>query len=89
MTVHASNFATDFRERVIPRMHRQARVEAYRVLRGVRTWSQAWDAMMGLARSRGALHLPARAVDDLEDWISTTLLAEIDAAEREVPTHGP
>lgn len=74
-------FAHHFRDHVMPRLRNLAKAEAVCVTRNVETFSGACDAVMNYARKRGALYLPDDVLDDLEDWIATEVLTQIDAAE--------
>lgn len=75
-------FPIHFRDHVTPKLRNLAAAEAVCVARGVETFSGAYDAILAYARAHGALYLPENRLEELEDWISTTLLAEIDRAER-------
>lgn len=73
-------FAVHYRERVIPRLHNLVQAEAVCIVHGVETFDNACNVVMRHARELGAMHLPN--ILELEDWICTTLLNEIDEAER-------
>ena len=73
-------FAVHYRERVIPRLHNLVRAEAVCIAHGVESFDNACNVVMRHARELGANYLPD--IFELEDWIATTLLSEIDAAER-------
>lgn len=75
-----SQFAVQFRAHVIPRLHNLVRAEAVCIAHGVESFDNACNIVMDHARRLGALRLPD--ILELEDWIATTLLLEIDAAER-------
>lgn len=77
-----STFASAFREIVVPKLQRWVELEAICVARGLDSFSEAYDTIHQEARALGALHLPVDIFADLEDWIATKLLAEIDKAER-------
>lgn len=76
------SFAIHFRELALPRLTPWVRLEAECVRLGVETFSDAFAIVHREARRLGALHLPPTILDELEDWIATTLLTEIDRAER-------
>lgn len=73
-------FAIHYRERVIPRLHNLVRAEAVCIAHGVEGFDDACSIVMRHARQLGANYLPN--ILELEDWIATTLLNEIDEAER-------
>ena len=73
-------FALHFRDHVIPRLHNLVRAEAVCIAHGVETFDDACNVVMRHARQLGAMHLPN--ILELEDWIATTLLNELDEAER-------
>jgi hypothetical protein len=76
-----SPFAHHFRQCVIPRLQRLATAEAFCVVRGAEDWSGAFDSLMAYAKRYGALHLAPDTFADLDDWLSATLLQEIDQQE--------
>lgn len=76
-----SIFAIHFRQYVIPRLRRLATAEAFCVVRGAEDWSGAFDSLMAYARRYGAMYLPDYVFADLDDWMSATLLEEIDRQE--------
>lgn len=87
------SFPQHFRELAVPRLIPWLRLEAECVCRGIETFTQAFYVVHREARRLGALHLEGTAVagpnggtqdglEALEDWIATTLLAEIEKAER-------
>lgn len=78
------SFAQDFREHVIPRLQNLATAEAVCVARGVETFSGACSAIWRYANRYGATSLSSPMIDVLDDWILSTLLVEIDKAERHV-----
>jgi hypothetical protein len=73
-------FAVHFRTLVIPRLHNLVRAEAVCIAHGVESFDNACNVVMRHARQLGALHLPN--ILELEDWIATTMLREIDALEQ-------
>lgn len=75
-------FAAHFRQLAIPRVMPWVCMEAECVRRGVDSFSEAYDVIYREARRLGALHLPPSILEELEDWIATTLLTEIERAER-------
>lgn len=76
-----SLFAIHFRQHVIPRVRRLAIAEAFCVVRGAEDWTGAFDSLMAYARRYGAMHLPEHIFYELDDWLSATLLEEIDRQE--------
>lgn len=76
------SFPVHFTAHVKPQLRNLAEAEAVCIVHGVETWGCAFDAVMRHARQRGAMHLPIAELEDLEDWIAITLLAEIDRAEQ-------
>lgn len=70
-------FPAHFREHVLPRLRRLVTAEAFCVVRGAQSWSEAFDGTMRYAQRYGALYLPPGVFADLDDWISATLLEEI------------
>jgi len=76
-----STFGTAFRTHAAPRLAHACRVHATSIVCGLETWADAYSAILADARQRGATHLPQHLLDGLEDWIATTMLAEIEAAE--------
>jgi hypothetical protein len=70
-------FARNYQQHIIPRLQRLAVAEAFCVVNGVEDWTGAFDSLMAYARTYGALYLPDNEFHDLDDWLSTTLLAEI------------
>ncbi len=74
-------FPLHFRQYVIPRLRRLATAEAFCVVRGAEDWSGAFNSLMAYARRYGAMYLPEHIFYELDDWLSATLLAEIDRHE--------
>jgi hypothetical protein len=74
-------FPMHFRAHVIPRLQRLATAEAFCVVHGAQSWSEAFDATMAYARRYGAVYLPGDVLADLDDWLCTTLLEEITRQE--------
>lgn len=54
------------------------------VVRDAEDWTGAFDSLMAYARRYGAMYLPIEAIYGLDDWLSTTLLEEIDRQEVEL-----
>lgn len=88
-------FPIHFRDHVMPRLHNLVTAEAVCVVQNVESFTGAYYAVLSYARRHGAMMLAGTKVKDadgtwhdglerLEDWISTTLLVEIDRAERVV-----
>lgn len=78
-----TQFSVHFRELVMPRLRNLAAAEALCVVKRVQDFNEAWDAVWAHARNHGAVYLPAHMVDQLDDWICTTLLTEIDRLEKD------
>ncbi len=76
-------FAVHFRELVTPRLRNLAAAEALCVVKRVQGFNDAWDAVWAHARDHGAVYLPTHMIDQLDDWICTTLLTEIDRLEKD------
>lgn len=74
-------FARDFRSIVIPRLQNLAIAYGACIAAGVCDWADAHQSLWNYARRHGAAWLPDGVVDDLDDWLSATLLAAIDQAE--------
>lgn len=73
-------FDHDYRRLVLPQLARMVRVHGYTVQLEMEMWSEAWDAVWGFARSRGALHLSHNLPRELAYWIECELLAAIERA---------
>lgn len=69
-----STFAATFRNIVMPRLRRQARVQGLFVALDLRTFSEACSSVWADASRRGAAHLPDSLIDELNDWIATQVL---------------
>jgi hypothetical protein len=83
-----SNFATAFRELVMPDMRRMCRLQAVFIAHGRHSFTHGSGVAWRLATRRGATHLPVAVVDQLDDWIDTTILttiAEIEASPDTAP----
>ena len=78
-------FPANFREHVTPRLRNLARAEAYCIARDVEDFSGAAAAIWHYANKFGANCLPHKLIDTLDDWICTTLLAEVNRAIAELP----
>jgi hypothetical protein len=55
-------------------------------VRGVEDWPGACDALWDYAKRCGAMYLPEEAIDGLWDWMSATLIEEIDSQKAELST---
>ena len=75
-------FARHFREHVIPGLHRACVVHAVCIAAGVDGWTESVVAIRRQAIERGALSLPPGLDTELLDnWIPSTLLQAVIAAE--------
>ena len=77
-------FLSTFREIVIPDLRRQCQRLGLTVALGVDTYGEAYDRLFAHARDRGALHLAATELEQLEEWITVTLLRAVAAQEHAV-----
>ena len=77
-----SNFAIHYRRLVLPQLKLLAKREAHYVVADAETFMGAFSNIEHQARALGALFLPEKLFADLEDWIATTLLLEIQALEQ-------
>jgi len=75
-------FADGYRQLVIPRLERIIKLEANHAAHGIQDFMGAWCSVMHYASKWGSGTLPSDVFTDLEDWVSATLLQEIQAAER-------
>lgn len=75
-------FADDFRTCVLPRLREACRREGVFVACRLRDFADAHAAIWEEAAYLGALFLPEPVRADLEDWIGTTLLHAVLAAEQ-------
>ena len=75
-------FADGYRQLVIPRLERIIKLEANHVAHDIQNFMGAWCSVMHYANKWGSGALPSDVFTDLEDWVSATLLLEIQAAER-------
>ena len=75
-------FAEDFKREATPRLRHAARLNGLFVACGLDTFAEAHQAIHEEASYVGAGFLPEEIYDDLCEWITTTLLAEIIAAEQ-------
>ena len=82
-----SKFQSAFREIVVPDLRKRCRTEAMRFDLGLCDYSEAQSAVIHAAFSRGAGNLPDQLQLDLLDWISATLLREVDAVEKMAAEH--
>ena len=74
-------FATDFRRLVVPVLAREINRLAAELADGGLTFSEAMAELMSLAYRRGAGYLPEPLLDELQDWIATTLVNDAALAE--------
>lgn len=66
----------------MPDLRRSCRLEALAITHGLSGFAESSAAVMTHARSRGATHLPSGLVDELIDWIDTTILRTIAEIEQ-------
>jgi hypothetical protein len=76
-----ADFATHYRQIAVPQLRRLAKAEAASVAAGVETFIGAYGALDHHARLLGCLFLSEALLGELEDWMATTLLLEIQALE--------
>lgn len=74
-------FARHFDTLVWPLLARQARAQGCLVSLGYLGWADAHDALVALARSRGAARLPAELFGALEDRLAAELLVQVDRVD--------
>lgn len=84
-----ATFAAAFRELVMPDLRMMCRTQALFVALDQCAFTEASAAVMGHATTRGASKLPDNLILELQDWIDTTILREIDghAATAEAVRH--
>lgn len=75
-------FSEHFRDHLMPRLRNLVTAEAVCIAKGIEDWNGAYAAVWRYARKYGAMYLPNDKLGELEDWIATTLLIELDRAER-------
>ena len=75
-------FSEGYRQLVIPRLQRIIKLEANHCAHDMQTFMGAWCSVMHYAHKWGSHALSDNVFTDLEDWVSATLLQEIQAAER-------
>ncbi len=73
-------FPDHFREHLKPRLRNLARAEAYCIARDVEDFAGGAAAIWHYANKFGANCLPRKIIDQLDDWICTTLLVEVNQA---------
>lgn len=76
------SFADDFRREVMPRLRHAAKLNGLFVACGLESFTEAHTAIHTEACYLGAGFLSEQIYDDLSEWITSTLLAEIIAAEQ-------
>ena len=76
-----SDFASAFREIVVPDLKQRCRAQGLFVALGLADFSDAQSAVIQRAYSRGAGNLPDEIQIDLLNWISTLVLRATDEAE--------
>ena len=77
----ASQFALAFRSHVIPTLRRRCATNAALMRHHLMGWNAAFDDALRLACDRGALNLDDTTFRELEDWLASELLREVDAPE--------
>lgn len=75
------SFAIHFGQIVVPKLRHLIRCQAACIVAGVDTFAGAHLLVMDQARELGATYLPRKVYDDLDDWVSETLLLETEALE--------
>jgi hypothetical protein len=75
------NFALHYRQHVLPQLALLAKGRAHYVVADAETFVEAYGVLEARGRDLGASLLSADIFSDLEDWIATTLLKEIQALE--------
>ena len=78
------SFADTYREIVVPDLRRRCRAQAGSVALDLTSFSEAQSNVIHAAYARGSGNLPNEIQIDLMNWIGSTLLRDIDAAERDV-----
>jgi hypothetical protein len=78
-----TTFAATFRELVTPDLARMCRARGVFIALGMNGWGESFDEVMTEALHRGAIHLPAVVFEQLEEWVATSLLRAITAADTE------
>lgn len=84
-----STFAAAFKEIVIPDLRRHCRLQAVFVAHGRKSFTDGTGVVWHYAMARGAGHLPLPNIDQLGDWIDTTVLqtiAEIETSPETAPS---
>lgn len=81
-----STFAATFGQIVIPDLNRMCQARGLYVALGLDGFSDACDEVMAEALRRGASRLPDAALEQLGDWIATTILQAEAAAAPGVET---
>lgn len=71
-------FAVDFRRLVMPRLRSKCRKRAFFVALDMEDFNEACDVVMAEARALGAMHLADDLIGDLDDWIATTILLDME-----------
>jgi hypothetical protein len=75
------SFALHYRQHVLPQLALLAKGRAHYVVADAETFVEAYGVLEARARELGALLLPPNLVGDLEDWIASTLLLEVQGLE--------
>jgi hypothetical protein len=82
--VALARFAEHFRKHVSPALAHLCEVQGLLLALDRVTFDEAFNAVLRLANNRGALHLPAPILADLETWICTRLIEILASLEPEV-----
>lgn len=72
-------FAATFRELVMPDLRTMCRTQGLFVALDLQSFTEASAAVMHHACMRGASKLPPHLLPELEEWIDTLLLEQIDS----------
>jgi hypothetical protein len=75
------SFPRHYAKHLVLRLERLAAAEAYCVLRGVETFDGGYCSLMAYSLKCGAAYLPDDELDDLEEWLCSVLMEEIDRQE--------
>jgi hypothetical protein len=70
-----------YAKHLVPRLERLAAAEAYCVVAGVETFDGGYCALMAYSLKYGAAYLPDDELDDLEEWLCSMLVEEIERQE--------
>lgn len=79
-----TTFASAFREIVAPALRQRCRSAGFCIGRGRWSFTQGHAFVLDLARQRGAMHLPDRILEELDNWIATQIVAAVIEMEDEL-----